>query len=710
MKIKKIVLSVILSAAFVMLLTIPVYAYDNPFGWLKSIIDFVEKITNNPNNFDFYDKYTRTSSIVIGDWTYTLYEDYGITAENKDGATVSVIIDTSEAFELSRNYEGGAVEYSVIRENHWHDYDDIAEFYPLYDGVMVNSETDIIDLKDYYATPTANGVYSVRIAIYEDDDWEYGEELLSTNKVPYYLAMIPVTDKMITYYGYNELYNMEAPSTIKYSELYKAGFNQDVLANYSDFYAIYDSDDYNKFIEMYNSDKEKYKYSCLVLMNDIVLNPIVVRADGTVVSSRYTVYQSKPLGYNGITESGVEWAESFDGAILGNGHTIYGFYSTKDIQRKISSYCNGNDAYGSCSGGLVSVLGSYGYIADVNMDNFVIDNNYAGAFAGLISQKGKYGVSLKNCNAIHGTVSANISGGGIVGAVLGMIDYDDAVSGNKDTVISKLTVDSCTSGATVTTNRYSGGIAGKVVCSELNMSNCINYGKVQGTKAGGMAAEIDALNADGEYKFYNCKNFGVITGTADAAGGIVGEMNFPANAKKAKISSCVNFNDIVCSNCKGEIVGNNDVGYYEIDYCVYREGYRIMPNDDPDAYGILSLNRATSSENPAAFCEIYGHTENPVWSTGTKPTCEEDGTMVNLCLCCGKAIPGKVQVIPATGHCFYGSTCIYCGTSVTGYSGTVLANPNSMLFVVIVTAAVLGIALVAVIITNKRRKSANAAK
>ena len=98
------------------------------------------------------------------------------------------------------------------------------------------------------------------------------------------------------------------------------------------------------------------------------------------------------------------------------------------------------------------------------------------------------------------------------------------------------------------------GVVGYLYGFKGNISNCINYAN---TNRAGIAAVITI-----QHTIYNCKNYGNITSTTDAAGGILGSSNgsdWPEEYKNYfhKIINCGNYGSVTkeSGNYCGGIVG-----------------------------------------------------------------------------------------------------------------------------------------------------------
>ncbi len=165
------------------------------------------------------------------------------------------------------------------------------------------------------------------------------------------------------------------------------------------------------------------------------------------------------------------------------------------------------------------------------------------------------------------------------------------------------TIENCVNHCTVTVSgalARAGGIVGAIVRNgqaniNITVTNCVNYGKISGTKhAGGIVGRQEDYKegASGNTLVENCINYGdvaVATSTADsdAAGGILGCSL--AYGSKTEIKNCYNFGDITGGYRIGGIVGivynYTDASAVTVDSCVNTGAVSASYNNDTNSAG-----------------------------------------------------------------------------------------------------------------------------
>lgn len=121
------------------------------------------------------------------------------------------------------------------------------------------------------------------------------------------------------------------------------------------------------------------------------------------------------------------------------------------------------------------------------------------------------------------TVSGNVTGRDFVGGVVAYNGRSNTQTGNSDDSINRAKVENCVSYATVSGERYTGGICGQ---NMGEISSCNSDGAVYGVK-NHSSASVESVGGVAGYslgKIYGCKNNGSVTGGNDGryAGGIAG--------------------------------------------------------------------------------------------------------------------------------------------------------------------------------------------
>lgn len=179
---------------------------------------------------------------------------------------------------------------------------------------------------------------------------------------------------------------------------------------------------------------------------------------------------------------------------------------------------------------------------DYKIISSITDEQFDGVFDGNGKKITNLTISTPDATnaALFGVIGANgevknltieassISGKGTTGAFAG-------------TLRGKLT--DCVNRATVTgSDTYVGGLVGKAETDNARISGCINYGTVTGSKnyVAGIAGSFQGAAAASEIEMTNCVNHGVVNGAAYVAGIV-------ATGKGAIISGCHNTGDITAT-------------------------------------------------------------------------------------------------------------------------------------------------------------------
>lgn len=627
------------------------------------------------------------------EWVYTVSGKTITASCSYDGCgeTASVTIDTTSVYEMARNYNGGKVEYNVVRENHWHEKDGIAEYRILYYGDEVDPNTGKSTL---YASalrkPVTNGNYEVRVAIFENDDPEDGKMLYSTIRVPYYLALIPIEKCTVLEWGPNELAALDVPDLV-------------ADPNGKSYYEIYNRD---QFVwAMRNAGNANIR-----LMNDIVVNPIIVKtADrgGGVFTSTPYIYTHEGLGKSSDSENG------YTGEFDGNGFTVYGLYKQNKSSEDFA--------------GLVNILKGEGCVHDVTVENFYLFAHDAGAIAGRYvcgseddMDYGSY--AFYKCNAMNGyiydgsTAYAGHGSGGIVGYIYTKRDrnYDSSVC----------RINACNSNARVV-GVLSGGIAGSADAGKVEMLTCVNYGDITGYYAGGIIGlfHIEAGNNTRSSVFMSCLNTGYVS-TMKYGGGIIGfyederdiKLVFDGRMITGPVSMYASINTgRVYSKSNNANMGGMIgwvVGYVDVSEVIINGELEVVGN--PEDY--LPIQRVLNGDHARKVkvsgvkkvCEevLHTHLAGNRWYVKKQASCTEDGLMVKKCMLCGTIV--AQQSIHSTGHYYEnGESCSYCGEAMPDddLAGSIFSGNGGVVFVILI--AVLMVAIASFLaVSNKKRNAA----
>ena len=245
------------------------------------------------------------------------------------------------------------------------------------------------------------------------------------------------------------------------------------------------------YITNYYIDGKYISINC-----DIILNDEFFDKEGNPSGGDGVIYNWSPRVLYG-------WQTS----ILGNGHTIYGFY------------CDENTAL---MAGIFHNM-TLNVVRDLNFENvFVKDEE--NSFFGLIARKIK---TLENCKIKSGTIKGKGYIGGFCSTIIGQAN-------------------NCENYATLyASEARCGGIASCVETANSKVTNCKNFGDIYGySYVGGIVGYTD------QSAISNSENYAQIYGENFTAGGVVGGVN------STKLSSCLNYGQVFAKQGNiGGIVG-----------------------------------------------------------------------------------------------------------------------------------------------------------
>lgn len=205
--------------------------------------------------------------------------------------------------------------------------------------------------------------------------------------------------------------------------------------------------------------------------------------------------------------------KNFEGTFEGNNHTINGVY--------IDSSENMIGLFKQNKGIIQNII--------ISKDSFIKGNSYVGGIVGL-----NYGTIEHVIN--NGKIDATESPtGGIAGRTDGKISKT-ANLGN------------------VAGNRHTGGISGQIYGSGT-IEECVNSGTIT-MKTGAIMGGIVARAYGGNIQ--NCYNTGILIGTGDTYGGIIGYTG-DASDNTISLKNCYNIGKLQTgTHLQGGIVGNNE--------------------------------------------------------------------------------------------------------------------------------------------------------
>lgn len=336
--------------------------------------------------------------------------------------------------------------------------------------------------------------------------------------------------------------------------------------------------------ELLANDEESYKNpyfkAYYVLTNDISLNDT---AGFDSWAQEAPEYSWTPIA------SGWTW---FEGFFDGNGHTVSGMYINTDSML-IEDVQNRNyGLFGRLEGTVKNLTVDKSYIcvsgnsATTNMggiagdsykskienctSNVIIDC-LGGVAGGII---GSNNGEIKDC-IFEGTITHNgenrtcvflggISGEG--GNITNCVNRGTISGGEKSGGITGYggRIYSCSNEGYVLDGETAGGITGTVYAAGTNMeienpeievSDCINQGKVEASaNGGGIVGSLGNSESDISMFVKNCINEGTVTGEGQL-GGIVGDFVI-GRTNKMIIDNCTNYADVTGKDKVGGIVAS----------------------------------------------------------------------------------------------------------------------------------------------------------
>ncbi len=246
---------------------------------------------------------------------------------------------------------------------------------------------------------------------------------------------------------------------------------------------------------------------------------------------------------------------TFNGIFNGDGHTVYGLYSKgeptlaglfgacKDATIETLSlshtYVHANETAGGLVGALIGQTNLT--IDQCHVNGIVIGDEAIGGLVGsaTCAEGGKL---LLNASSFSGTVSGTDSVGGILG-----ISQKDR---------GEVQITACENLGTVTADKTGGGILGNLLGENNLLFTCYNRGSILcKEQSGGIVGKI--ASEGGIATVSDCLNSGTLLGNT-AVGGIVGEA-IVRNTCSVEILSCRNVGEAHAKDSVGGIVGSTTV-------------------------------------------------------------------------------------------------------------------------------------------------------
>ncbi len=249
-----------------------------------------------------------------------------------------------------------------------------------------------------------------------------------------------------------------------------------------------------------------------VLLNNIVVNDSVLRADGSLIGADSTLRVWTPIG---------TYSFSYVGTFDGNGHTISGLY-----------FNNTSTSY----------VGLFGYISNPTIknvglvDSYIKGYQYVGGIAGYVNG----GAQITNCHNAA-TVYAN-SGYSYVGGICGYMNSSTALVDN-----------CCNTGYVSGYYQYAGGICGYQAYGTI--TNSYNTGRIYANAGNSTTNSAHAGGIAGymtnSASIANSYNTGDVESHGYYAGGIIGYMYNSNN----RVTNCYNLGSVTANQYAGSICG-----------------------------------------------------------------------------------------------------------------------------------------------------------
>lgn len=326
------------------------------------------------------------------------------------------------------------------------------------------------------------------------------------------------------------------------------------------------------------------------------------------ITFRFTADIAMPNS-NWVPIGGNSYTTSFNGKILGCGHTISNLH------------CN------STYSGLFGRVS--GTIRDLNFEGVSIsDGTYKGAVCAELI-KGK----ITNCHVLSGSISG---GNYYTGGIVGLFSSADTIA-------------NCTNYATISCGSYGrcGGIVGQGN-GNLKVINCHNYATVYGSEyAGGIIGLSGSAT--------NCHNEGAVS-SGSRAGGIIGEGSAATN--------CYNKGSVTGNYRVGGIIGNGG----SANTC-YNIGAVTGNSSAEYTGGICGVGSATNCYNVGTVTAVTGnatanHYVGGVCGSGSPTKCYNAGIVYGN----NRKYVGGIVGTGAPTYCYNSNTARSTGTYLGGVS------------------------------------------
>lgn len=335
------------------------------------------------------------------------------------------------------------------------------------------------------------------------------------------------------------------------------------------------------------------------------------------------IANSEQKSWNPIGNSDSEVSNVFNGSYDGNGYSISGLWCvSKENNVGLFSYVKRENVYNvtlknslfvgaNHVGGIAGTLtGASAVITNCSVQTIIMGAERCGGIVGYLY--GGYGYNaninddtiVKNC-VVQGVIQGDNVGGCVGYNDFGEISYCKFV-GEKSKVVGE--------------SGISGGVVGRVSLGKV--SNCENYGIVQGNTAGGITGIMsgNSLNKG----IWQCINYGEVKG--DTIGGIAGSLS------EVNCYRCINYGTFY-ESAAGGIAGQ----CYENVWIVDCENRGDFFEIDKSAGGITNyLGENSEIQNCINYGDFY--LKKGYWAAGGIFVGHDEGVLVQNCVNLGDFI------------------------------------------------------------------------
>ena len=264
---------------------------------------------------------------------------------------------------------------------------------------------------------------------------------------------------------------------------------QDATGTAIDPYVLDSTIDLYGFAKRVNAG-DNFAGKVIVLVDDIEVNNVVMDSQ----TNESNIYHWTPIGSKG---------NKFAGTFDGKGYTISGLYTN------IAPTSGSGNANNNWYAGLFGTINTNSNIRNIRIENcFFKAEHYAGSVAGLLEEGTIQNVYSEACiqtsqtgaGGIVGTIkgtgtcviqdswfNGSVTAGSLVcGGIVGASGSADAKNAQKI-----IHIKNCLNEGDIQGTQWVGGLVGRIVESETDITDCLSVGTVQGTNAKGSAIGIN---------------------------------------------------------------------------------------------------------------------------------------------------------------------------------------------------------------------------